>query len=183
MKNNRRKFFFVNPSFQIRFCFYITILVFVSSLFYPVFIYNTLGGLFEKIPQEKSAIEEARQHLLVLLSVIQLVYIIIIFIFTIFVGHRIAGPLFKLKNFLISIRSGKQPEVLKFRKEDYFQDLANEVNVTFRELFSKRSQNFTTLSEAILKIESLKQDFAATEHHRIDKIIRQIEMVQSEQRS
>ena len=45
-----------------------------------------------------------------------------------YLSHRVAGPLGRLKNEMDGVASGKTPGVVKFRKKDFFQDLAASFN-------------------------------------------------------
>ncbi|MCE9613739.1 MAG: hypothetical protein K8T26_05650 [Lentisphaerae bacterium] len=45
------------------------------------------------------------------------------------ISHRIGGPVYHLKNYLDGLGSGAQtPRLIKFRKDDFFHDLADTFN-------------------------------------------------------
>lgn len=48
-----------------------------------------------------------------------------------YLSNRIAGPLHQLKNYLEAVGNGKNLHPLKFRKNDYFQELAEVTNQCF----------------------------------------------------
>jgi nitrogen fixation/metabolism regulation signal transduction histidine kinase len=47
---------------------------------------------------------------------------------TIKVSHRFAGPIFALRRAMREIVQGKPPRKLKFRRKDFWQDLADDYN-------------------------------------------------------
>jgi nitrogen fixation/metabolism regulation signal transduction histidine kinase len=77
----------------------------------------------------------------------QLAFIFIVFLVCIFQGHKIAGPIFKLKQFLLEVKKGGTIPEIKFRKNDHFKDLADEINDTFKSIRNKYSEDFSTISE------------------------------------
>jgi hypothetical protein len=58
-----------------------------------------------------------------------LVFLLPVFVVdTIKVSHRFAGPIFALRRAIRDIVQGKPPRKLKFRKRDFWQDLADDYN-------------------------------------------------------
>ncbi|TFG59752.1 MAG: hypothetical protein E4H29_03720 [Deltaproteobacteria bacterium] len=47
-----------------------------------------------------------------------------IFLYTIFFSHRIAGPLYRINEILRALIEDRDPPVVKFRDDDYFQPTA-----------------------------------------------------------
>jgi sensor histidine kinase YesM len=47
-------------------------------------------------------------------------------------SHRVAGPLHRMRKHLLAIAAGRAPRFLKFRKNDYFQELADAYNEELR---------------------------------------------------
>jgi len=43
-------------------------------------------------------------------------------------SHRVAGPLYRMKEHLLETAAGRSPRPLKFREKDYFQELAEAYN-------------------------------------------------------
>ena len=75
-----------------------------------------------------------RKEIILLLAFFQIVFLLITFMISIFVSHRIAGPLYKLKNFLRQNGGGKLSPDLYFRKNDHFMDVAEEYNLMLSKL-------------------------------------------------
>jgi len=60
---------------------------------------------------------------LIILTVFAVVLSIILFMYWIYFTHKIAGPLHKLKNYLLSLRDGNIPSPGKLRKGDHLNDV------------------------------------------------------------
>ncbi len=152
-----RSVYIVNPKFQIKFCFFVVSLIFISSLVYPFVIYDLIGGLINKTadPAIIAALEINKVKLILALALYQLVFIGIVFIISIFQGHKIAGPLYKLKMVLEKVKEGKTPEKLKFRKGDYFEDLEVAFNEAMETLQNHHNGDFAYLSEVYSYLQNI----------------------------
>jgi len=71
---------------------------------------------------------DTRTELIWLLVFFQLVFVAVTFLISLFVSHRIAGPLYKMQQFFHKVRGGKFGDHLKFRKSDHFKELADDYN-------------------------------------------------------
>ena len=58
----------------------------------------------------------------------QLVLMGLTFGICIFISHRIAGPLFKLRRSMLEVSNGKLDRHIAFRKNDYFPELQDAFN-------------------------------------------------------
>ena len=77
------------------------------------------------------------------------------FFICVFFSHKIAGPLYKLQKHLKLLRDGESPGKLFFRKGDYFQELADDVNLTFDHLEDSYKNDLVYLSEVTSYINNL----------------------------
>jgi signal transduction histidine kinase len=68
-----------------------------------------------------------------------LALVFILAVLTIFLTHRIVGPIFKIKKTLRIIGDGQTSERVFLRKHDEFKDLASEINAILDHLQSHRS--------------------------------------------
>ncbi len=154
----KRTIYLVDPKFQLKFAFFVTSLVFACSLIYPLVIYEIYEG-FINIAVEKGLIEisqsleNAKSTLIQLLVLFQVIFTTIVFIICIFQGHKIAGPLFKLKKFLRAIREGNSQEKLFFRKGDNFKEVAEEYNLAM-EVINKSLLTQAQKAEEIAQVVS-----------------------------
>lgn len=151
----KRSIFIINPVFQYRFAFVICSLVLLVSLVYPITIYD----LYEKVillqPGNEDKLEESRMNLLYLLFILEFAFIGIVFVVSIFMSHKIAGPLYKLQNYLRDIREGGDVKSLFFRDGDHFHELAEEVSQTMEYFSKQREKDFSYLDEVSSYIANL----------------------------
>ena len=96
---------------------------------------------------ELARIESTKSDMLGLLVFLQLLFLVVTFSVNIFISHRIAGPLYKLRRFFEQAATGNTGPTLYFRKGDHFQDLAASYNQMMAGLNSK-------ISEAAAEIEA-----------------------------
>ena len=166
MSKNNRKIFLINPPFQLKFSFYVCLLIFLSSLIYPVTIFELLSNFLEfasnnvhKLPEFKLVsenLQSKRNALIIVLVLWQLGFIGIAFIANIFLTHKVAGPIFKLKKFFQAIADGEDNGKLKFRDGDYFEDLAVAYNDAISALKEDHKNDLVYLSEVTTYLNNLK---------------------------
>jgi hypothetical protein len=129
--------------------------VLLVSLVYPFTIYD----LYEKVillqPGNQDKLEESRQSLLNLLLILEFAFIGIVFVLSIFMSHKIAGPLYKLQNYLRDIREGGEVKPLFFRNGDNFMEIAEEVTQTMEYFSKQREHDFAYLDEVSSYIANL----------------------------
>lgn len=155
---HRRKIFLINKNFQFRFAFYVCSWLFALSLVYPLIIYNVFEFFFRymsSVPNGPTlaAIQSTRKEVLWLLALLQIVFLVVTFLISIFISHRIAGPLYKLSLFFEGVKQGKFSAILRFRKNDHFQDLAADYNAMMQTVSDKMTKNSATISFAISQLE------------------------------
>ena len=118
---------------------------------YPFLIYNFADSLLSnpKLSSDltRAAIQSSRNELIFTLVIVHLGYTAIIFITSLFLGHKIAGPIHKLKIYLSELRDGKSRGKLTFRKGDYFQELAEDFNGAYENIIETQKKDFMYLSE------------------------------------
>lgn len=154
-----RKIYLINPKFQIRFSLYVCLMVFLTSIIYPFSIYelmNTIISHFSlKNPEIATHYSSKRDALILFLILLHLGFTCLTFFICVFFSHKIAGPLYKLQKHLKLIRDDSNPEKLFFRKGDYFQELADDVNATFDHLEDSYKNDLVYLSEVTSYINNL----------------------------
>lgn len=143
----KRRIFLINPKFQYRVTLFIVIFALIATAIYPFII----SDLFEKMaaisPEKADSLRYAKRELLQVLLLIEAVILGFLFIFSIFLTHKMAGPMYKLKEHLKAIRQGGEIKHVFFRKGDYFQDVADEVNLTLEHFDMQREEDFESLQE------------------------------------
>ncbi|MGK5089888.1 hypothetical protein WDW86_20245 [Bdellovibrionota bacterium FG-2] len=150
----------IDSAFQLRFAFYVCTWIFALSLVYPFIIYNVFGFFFRYLALDPegpavAAILDVKKEILVLLVLLQIVFLVMTFLISIFVSHRIAGPLYKLKKILSQARTGGSKDRVFFRKKDHFHDLATEYNMTMDHLERAQKEKDKTVIETAEKLKKL----------------------------
>lgn len=151
----KRSVFLINPSFQLRFSLIVCSIIVISTLIYPVIIYDFFQLISATNPSVAKNVVAAQNDLIIFLIVIQVVITLLVFVVFIFFTHKIAGPLYKLKNHLAHIREGNAITPLTFRDGDYFHDVAEEVSLFLETLANNQENDFQYVEEISLYIENL----------------------------
>ena len=134
--SERRKKFFINPSFQVRFVAYSSIFTIISILVFYLSIHISFIALKRegfKMGLEKShsyfqLIAEQEQFMNIVFLFTSLFLIFLLTLFGIFISHKIVGPIERLKLYMRNKVKNPKIDELVFRDDDFFQDLADEFN-------------------------------------------------------
>jgi len=151
----KRSIFLINPKFQIKYSLIVIAFIFTMGLVYNGIIYALFTTLFKYAPQNVASLELIRKEILMWLSGILVIYMGIAFIVCIFLTHKIAGPLYKVSNFLKNIANGKKPEVLQFRKGDNFIELSHDYNLALDKIMQDYQNDFEYIGEVNSYIKNL----------------------------
>jgi sensor histidine kinase YesM len=155
---HRRSIFLINKGFQLRFAFYVCSWLIALCLAYPLLIFNLFDYfmrylVLDPLGPAVATLEKTRVELLWLLALMQIVILSLTFLISIFMSHRIAGPLYKLRQFLAKAKDGDLSQVLSFRKGDYFQELAKDYNELVESFRLKLEEKTDQISAPIPKLE------------------------------
>ncbi|MDD4203395.1 MAG: methyl-accepting chemotaxis protein [Candidatus Omnitrophica bacterium] len=136
----KRRQYLVATDFQLRFVGLILLFMFAMTFFSAITIYYNIWMLLgEKLanvyPQARLAGILKSANLKLLLNILVLTPFVIIA--GIVLSHRIAGPIYRLKQDLEAVKQGKYSLRIQLRKKDEFQDLAKAINTVIEELDSK----------------------------------------------
>ncbi len=155
----KRKIFLINKSFQLRFAFYVCSWLIALSFAYPLIISNLFDYFIRYMALDPSGpalstLESARSDLLWLLVLMQIVLILLTFLISIFMSHKIAGPLYRLDKYFKDVKAGHLGEPVRFRKSDYFQELAADCSTMIEDLRYKFAKGKNGIQVAIPRIEN-----------------------------
>jgi len=142
----KRSIFLINRRFQFRFSLYVCSWLFALSLIYPLIIYSLFDFFTRYIEagvehQSIAALHQTRGELVWLLILLQVLFLGITLLISIFVSHRIAGPLYKLNRYLKEAATGNLQGDLQFRKSDHFKELAESYNEMVNHVQEKLKTN------------------------------------------
>ncbi len=104
---------------------------------------------------EISYLENTRQDLLWLLIIMQGVMLILSFCISIFMSHRVAGPLYKLSMFFREAKAGNALPKISFRKKDYFPELATEYNEMMESIRSRMDRKTNAITSSASHLEQI----------------------------
>jgi methyl-accepting chemotaxis protein len=155
--HHKRRVYLINRRFQLRFAFYVCSWLVALSFVYPLIISNIFDFLFSYLVvdpngPEISYLEGVRLDLLSLLIIMQVVMLVLSFFISIFMSHKVAGPLYKLGKFFQEAKAGNLSERIAFRKRDYFPELAtqyNEMMDSIRNRINGKSQALSTVTHKL----------------------------------
>lgn len=135
MKNNRRKLYLVNKPFQFKLLLLLSLMVTgiilvshgLSLGFSEIFISKSYAAAGQVLPSQFSL-----SHFLEVLWIPILTTVIFILIFVLIFGlvysHRIAGPLFNLKNVMARVSYGDLSTPMRIRHNDELHDIEDAFN-------------------------------------------------------
>lgn len=178
-KAYKRSIFVINPKFQYKFSIFICSIVFLSCLIYPLTIYDVYDQIISLQPSLSGKLEESRSMLLIILAAIQFSILGIIFVLSIFMSHKIAGPMYKMTNYLKNIQKGEKVEVLTFRNGDNFQEVAEQLNSTLNYLVDQRDADFATLEEIASYISNLSLVLPEDKKPVLEEILSKLAQIQN----
>jgi methyl-accepting chemotaxis protein len=169
----RRSTFLINRPFQLRFSFYTVSWLTALSFVYPVIIYNLFGFFFHYVASDPmgppvAGLLKTRQEILWLLILFQVIFLAVTFLISVFMSHRIAGPLYKLGRFFEQTKAGNLQHELRFRKRDHFQDLAEQYNEMIRGLRGLLETNIGRIGEAVARIEKSSEGLDPSKRREIE---------------
>jgi len=105
-----------------------------------------------------ATLERTRQDIFTLLLLMQAVLLGVAFFISIFMSHKIAGPIYKLRKFFLEAKAGNIEQELRFRKKDYFMELVpayNEMMESIRNRLGRKQQGIDVAIQNLEK--ALKQ--------------------------
>ncbi len=79
-------------------------------------------------PEVVFKLRDVQGQVILLLAVLQIVFVAITFLISIFLSHRIAGPLYKLRKSMEEVSRGNFDARISFRKNDHFVEMQDSFN-------------------------------------------------------
>ncbi|BHH84235.1 HAMP domain-containing protein [Desulforhopalus sp. 52FAK] len=162
----KRRQYFINKKFQTGFILkFIGVLIFGALLSVGVTMLTTQATLTSSFEGSKLVIEKT--SLAILPSVVftniitTLIVGLIVIVVTLFISHKIAGPMFRFEKDLEEISQGNLQKHIQTRQGDQFGSVAENLNNMVGNLNEKLSQlqgELNQLSEAAAA-QDLPQDF------------------------
>ncbi len=157
----RRSIFLIDRAFQLRFAVYVCGWLIALCFIYPLIIFNTFDFFIRFLSTHGSAIpaqavetiKSTRQQILWLLILLQACYLVLSFLLSLFISHRIAGPIYKLRQAFDQMRNGETRNEVRFRTKDHFIEAADDYNEMLKTLNATYDANIERLSLSIGNLE------------------------------
>lgn len=154
MAQYRRSIFLINKKFQFRFAFYVCSWLLALSFVYPLIVHSLFGYFVRYAAADPNgpsvqSLMDVRSQVLFLLAMLQAIFLFVTFLISIFMSHRIAGPLFKLSKFFSQAKAGNLGAELYFRDKDHFQDLAAQYNDMMQGIRSREEAAISAIEAAL----------------------------------
>ena len=132
MKHPRRSYL-IDYIVQFKLALFVMALMVISNVLYPIIVLHLFNSklslIQDKLPELALSIESAKTELVQLTILWQLCFLAISFVLSVIFGHRIVGPIFKIKKHFVE--TGTQNfQAIVLRNNDYFSDLAEIINKT-----------------------------------------------------
>ncbi len=152
MEKYKRRQYLINKSLQLRYMAMVGILMIIISIATGWSIYYTtwtilLDRLEGIVTLDKLMIQLNR---IILTRTICLVLVSICLggLVTMFIIHRIVGPLFRVNHIMHQIGNGIIPRAIKFRSGDELKELAEEINAATGKILEVSEKNKTIIEKA-----------------------------------
>ena len=161
MKKYKRRNYLINKSLQLRYMAMVAILVAVVSIATGWVIYSTtwtilLDRLKNIVVVDTLIIDSARIALL-RASCLILAGMCLTGLLVMFIIHRVAGPLFRVKCIMNQIATGVIPHRLKFRKRDELKDIAEAIDGALKKIGEVSRQNLKVVEQSSASVQRVKQ--------------------------
>jgi sensor histidine kinase YesM len=174
MAQYQRRNYLINKPFQLRFSMFVCAWMVAMSFIYPLVIQQVYEALIHYAAQDPSAppvqqLIESKKEIMDLLLLSQIIFVVIAFGVSIFMSHRIAGPLYKLSLFMRRAKDGNLSEKVSFREGDYFQEMA--------QLYNEMAQGILRREKAASQYiaEAMKEPLSPTALQALQKAQEQLE--------
>ncbi|MBI4043000.1 MAG: hypothetical protein HY391_05955 [Deltaproteobacteria bacterium] len=167
----KRTHFFILPGFQLRVALFLLISIALSALLIGVVLGGVLWYHYAFLIQQgivsqeelREIFSESGKWLLWTVLIGSSLSGSAIFLLSIFVSHRIAGPVFALQRRFESLAAGAYQPLFQLRPTDALQDLKDEFNFLmqkYRSFIAERVALLTEAEDLLLRISQSKPEFA-----------------------
>lgn len=149
-ENNVRKQYWVNSSFQLKYCFMLMAVGLSLTLISSVFSYTYLRVTIQELVGNNAFLmNKFLVPFIITFAIICVAFCAILFAVGRLISHRIAGPLYAFERFLDEALAGTA-KPLKLRTGDEFrhlEELADQINNRLQEIKKTRTVNVVEFTE------------------------------------
>lgn len=167
-KKQMRREYYVYRDIQLKYIRLTLLLMVLVCLIMGYTIYETWGGIFKNIPGLYSFFNTT-------LVLRLLIMVPVIVVATMYLSHRVAGPVFHIEKDLIKIGQGDLSHRIVLRKTDELKKLASEINKFISHLdnhFSTIKADFSKLQRSLTRAK--QEGVRAEEIELLEKISKEL---------
>ncbi len=154
---NKRRIYFIDKEFQARFIIKFCLLVIASGILTGAILYFISSkSTTVSIINSRVVVRSTADYLLPVLIQTIAVSLVVVGIsaiwLTLFISHKLSGPLYRFKKVMRSLGEGDFTVDFKIRDSDQLQDLADEFNIMIKKIREELSiikNYFKSLKEKI----------------------------------
>ena len=141
MRESRQfKNYFIYPAFQWKLILMFMLVSLISPLilvFFQLHLFHEQmkTGELSQLPESHPYfvfLKSFQEQFLVMFGFSVLASFVVCFVLGLFVSHKVAGPLVKIRNYFERVGEGEPEAEIKFRDGDFFQDVAQAYNKKFK---------------------------------------------------
>lgn len=185
MATYRRRILLINRPFQLRFCVYVCAWVLALCFIYPLIVSNLFDYFARYLAMDPTHADigtlfGTRKAVVSLLIVTEAVFMLLTFLLSIFISHRIAGPVYKLRKYMDEFSKGNYNRKLFFRKKDYFPELADDFNLMTRSVRERALRENEILATAATRIESAMKTASESAKNELETALISIRKLQEQ---
>lgn len=175
MSKNQRRVILINRRFQMRFALYVCSWLLAISIAYPILVYEMFNHFVRVAGLELPGIvsddlNTLRIEVMIWLVLSQVVFLVATFLVSVFLSHRIAGPIYKMKQIINKGAKMDFADPIRLRKSDHFKDLAEAYNGMVANLREKLSLDAAQINEALRDIEKADQQSLKKARERLEQV-------------
>ena len=135
----------------------VAVFILIMSVMMAWVVYSTMWYFFSEIieddPMFYVRFQEMNMSLLGKFSALLFAGVSLSVFITLFISHRIAGPLFRLGNTMQEVGEGKIPGRVNLRKKDEFKELADSVNMAINRIEEMAEKDKIVISSVYKMLE------------------------------
>ena len=159
MQKHKRRNYLINRSLQLRYMAMVGILMILLSISIGWVIYYTTWSMLLDRLQGMSTLDnliiDTSRLILTRTSYLALAGVCLGALVTMFILHRIAGPLFRVEHVMQQIASGITPRTITFRKKDELKSLATAIDKAIDKIDEVSQKTRNIIEDASASVEKL----------------------------
>ena len=179
-KSHQRKQYLINPGFQWKVAGTIAVAVFLFSILISITLYGTLHQQARMRAADPMGYTASVTSVMVCFG---LGFAAItaggVGLWSILMTHRICGPMFVMKRYLLEVAQGRLPSLRPLRKRDEFKDLYDAFDQAISALRSSKQRELMQLNTAFEAARQAQSEDADTTQQMIETVMERIEWLRA----